>query len=100
MSRLVEYRTGPVAMTPQTKRILILVVGWGFILLGIVGLVLPFLQGVLFIFVGLIILSWEYGWARRLLDKLRTRFPKLGSVADRATARAAGWMKRFSDRRN
>jgi uncharacterized protein len=44
-------------MNAQVKRVVILSVGWGFILLGIVGLFLPILQGVLFLFVGLIILS-------------------------------------------
>jgi uncharacterized protein len=87
-------------MTPQTKRILILIVGWGFVLLGVVGLVLPFLQGVLFIFAGIIILSSEYAWAKRLLEKLRTRFPKIVSIADRAATKAAGWMKRFSEPRS
>jgi uncharacterized protein len=83
-------------MSPQSKRILVLIVGWGFILLGIVGLVLPFLQGILFILIGLIILSSQYAWARLLLSKLRRRFPKIGAVADKAAVRAKGWMRRFS----
>ena len=37
-------------MKPRVKRILILVAGWSFILLGIAGLFLPFLQGVSFSF--------------------------------------------------
>lgn len=49
------------------KRIMILFVGWTFILLGIAGLFLPILQGVLFLLVGLMILSSQYAWARRLL---------------------------------
>jgi uncharacterized protein len=85
-------------MTPQSKRILVFVVGWSFILLGIIGLILPFLQGILFILVGLIILSSQYAWARLLLSKLRRRFPKIGALADRASARTKGWMRRFSSR--
>jgi len=38
---------------PGVKRLLALVVGWGFIALGIVGLFLPILQGVLFLLIGL-----------------------------------------------
>ena len=45
------------------KRILLLIVGWAFILLGIIGLFLPVLQGVLFLLIGLMILSGEYVWA-------------------------------------
>jgi uncharacterized membrane protein YbaN (DUF454 family) len=83
-------------MKPLTKRIVTLSVGWGFILLGIVGLVLPILQGFLFLFVGLVILSSEYVWANRLIAWLRQRFPKLGRVADEATDKAAAWLRRVS----
>jgi len=46
-------------MNARIKRVLVLIVGWGFILLGIVGLFLPILQGVLFLLMGSIILSSE-----------------------------------------
>jgi len=78
-----------------TKRILVLIVGWAFILLGILGLFLPVLQGVLFLLVGLIILSSEYVWAHRLLTKVRERFPKIGRTADRATEKASAWLRRI-----
>jgi uncharacterized membrane protein YbaN (DUF454 family) len=63
-----------------TKRILVLIVGWSFILLGIVGLFLPIL--VLFILTGLIILSSD--------------FPRLGRTADEASAKAAARLQRLS----
>jgi uncharacterized protein len=84
------------AVKSYTKRILILITGWSFIVLGIAGLFLPFLQGVLFLFVGLIILSSEYVWAHRLLTKLKERFPKLGRAADHATEKAKAWLRRIS----
>ena len=83
-------------MKTYTKRILLLIVGWAFILLGIVGLFLPILQGVLFLLVGLIILSSEYVWAHHLLNKIRERFPKLGRTADQATEKATAWLRRIS----
>jgi uncharacterized protein len=83
-------------MQPRSKRILVLIAGWSFILLGIAGLVLPFLQGLLFILVGIIILSAHYAWARLLMTKLRKRFPKMGRVADQAAAKADALVKRFS----
>jgi len=83
-------------MNRRAKRILILIVGWTFILLGIVGLFLPILQGVLFILIGLIILSSEYVWAHHLLTRVRQRFPKLGRIADQATDKAKAWMQRLS----
>jgi uncharacterized membrane protein YbaN (DUF454 family) len=86
-------------MHAQVKRALVLLVGWGFILVGIIGLFLPVLQGVLFLFIGLIILSSEYAWAHRLIAGLRQRFPKVGDIADRAGTRAATWLQRFSRRK-
>jgi uncharacterized membrane protein YbaN (DUF454 family) len=86
-------------MQTRTKRILVLIVGWGFIGLGIAGLFLPILQGVLFILIGLIILSSEYVWAHHLLAKLKQRFPRLGRTADEASAKAAAWLERLSGQR-
>jgi uncharacterized protein len=82
-------------MTQTLKRGLVLFTGWTFILLGIAGLLLPILQGVLFLLIGLIILSSEYVWAHHLLHKLRTRFPKLGANVDRASEKAASWLHRI-----
>jgi uncharacterized membrane protein YbaN (DUF454 family) len=83
-------------MQPGSKRILVLIAGWSFILLGIVGLFLPFLQGVLFILVGIVILSAHYAWARLLMTKLRKRFPKMGRLAHQAAAKAGSLLRRFS----
>ena len=48
--------------------------GLGLIALGIVGLVLPGLQGILFILGGLAILSSHSAIARRLLETLKAKF--------------------------
>jgi uncharacterized membrane protein YbaN (DUF454 family) len=76
------------------KRWLVLISGWGFVALGVAGLFLPFLQGVLFLLIGVTILSTEYAWARKLLQKLRERFPSLTSRLDAAKAQAKAWLKR------
>jgi uncharacterized membrane protein YbaN (DUF454 family) len=57
------------------RRLAIICFGWLFIVLGVAGLFLPVLQGILFLCVGLIILSLEYKWARQILQKGRERFP-------------------------
>ncbi|HET6512032.1 MAG TPA: PGPGW domain-containing protein [Candidatus Kapabacteria bacterium] len=59
------------------KRLLKLSAGWLFIILGILGLFLPFLQGFLFLLIGLFILAQELPWAARLLERLKQRFPKI-----------------------
>ncbi len=86
-------------MNPYAKRVLVLITGWSLILLGIVGLFLPILQGVLFILIGLIILSSEYIWAHHLLGRLRARFPKISRTADEAAIKAGGWLRRLSRQR-
>ena len=70
-------------MTTKWKRISWLLTGWTFIVLGILGLFLPILQGILFLIIGLIILSSEYVWAHKLLNKAKTRFPA-ATVFERA----------------
>lgn len=82
-------------MRSAAKRVAVLLLGWAFVLLGIVGLFLPVLQGVLFLLIGLIILSSEYLWAQKLLQRLRNRFPGVVRKSDEAQARAARWMRRM-----
>lgn len=81
-------------MKARLKRMGVIVAGWAFILLGIVGLFLPILQGVLFLLIGLLILSTEYVWAHHLLQKLRARFPKIAVHMDQAKERAERWVRR------
>jgi uncharacterized membrane protein YbaN (DUF454 family) len=59
----------------MVKRVALIVTGWALLLLGAVGLLLPVLPGVLFLVIGLSILSVEYEWARRWVVALRRRFP-------------------------
>lgn len=59
----------------MVKRVALIVAGWALLLLGTIGLFLPVLPGVLFLFIGLSILSVEYEWARRWFTALRRRFP-------------------------
>jgi uncharacterized membrane protein YbaN (DUF454 family) len=77
------------------KKILVLITGWAFIGVGIIGLFLPILQGVLFIMIGLIVLSTEYHWARRLLDRIQARFPGVARVSHEAAEKAKVWLRRL-----
>ena len=82
-------------MTRRFKRWLVLVTGWGFVVLGVVGLFLPFLQGVLFLLIGITILATEYAWARNLLQKLHDRFPSLSGRIEAAKLRGKRWLERI-----
>jgi uncharacterized protein len=83
-------------MSARIKQVAVIVVGWTFLVLGVLGLFLPFLQGILFLLIGLIILSSEYVWAHHLLNKIRQRFPRIAHMADEASAKAQAWLRRIS----
>ena len=78
-------------MKARVRKILLLLAGWGFLVLGVIGLFLPILQGVLFLMIGLVILSSEYVWAHRLLMKIRNRFPGVAKRWDEAREKAHKW---------
>lgn len=67
-------------MRKQLKRGFILAGAIAFLALGVVGLVLPFLQGILFIAVGLILLSLVSPSVRVFLDRHTVRYPKVHKV--------------------
>lgn len=63
-------------MLPVVKRILKLTLGWLFIILGVLGLFLPLLQGFLFLAIGLAVLSTESTRAKKILIWLKRKYPK------------------------
>jgi uncharacterized membrane protein YbaN (DUF454 family) len=65
-------------------RIAMVALGYGFLVLGVLGLVLPILQGFLFIAVGLLILGRYAPWASRLLDRACATHPRVASVIEKA----------------
>jgi P-type Ca2+ transporter type 2C len=87
-------RFHPTAIQPNKghswnfKRIALITIGWFFIVAGIAGLFLPLLQGVLFLLIGLVILSKEYRWAGMLVSHVGSRFPALHAWLAKAHSRA------------
>jgi membrane protein implicated in regulation of membrane protease activity len=77
----------------RVKPILMQALGYAFLVVGVLGLVLPFLQGILFLLIGLIILAEHAPWARRLLERVRERYPKAGELIDTAEAKAGDWWR-------
>jgi uncharacterized membrane protein YbaN (DUF454 family) len=73
----------------KIKRIGLWCLGWVFLILGVLGLFLPILQGILFILIGLFLLSGTSPWAERLLNKMRERFPKVSQAFDEAKEKAS-----------
>ena len=79
----------------QIRRIVVLIIGWALIALGVVGLFLPVLQGVLFILLGLYVLSRESKTARRWLEHFRSRHPAVDKRLHRWRERVDGWREKL-----
>lgn len=83
-------------MQTTVKRVVRLVLGWTCLVLGVIGLFVPILQGVLLILLGLALLSRDSRWARRCLLKLRLRFPDAYAAMQRVKERMRAMFQRVS----
>ena len=86
-------------MQAKIKSIIVFVLGWGCVGLGIAGLFLPILQGILFLLIGFFILSKEYAWARKVLNKLHSRFPTVAGRFEVASKKTEDWLKQLHGRK-
>ena len=71
---LTQFRTDNSPAKPM-RSLRTMASGWVLLVLGVVGLFLPLLPGIVLLIAGLVVLSREYEWARRLLRYGRERFP-------------------------
>lgn len=78
-------------MKKKVKKILVLVIGIIFIILGLFGLVLPFLQGILFLIIGLILVSLCFPEVRLWINKHTERYPHLFPMINKIEA----WIVKF-----
>ncbi len=85
---------------PNVKAMLRLIFGWIFIVLGVVGLFLPVLQGILFIAVGIALLAHHIPLFARIRNATYSRFPKLKRLVRRVRARIRLAHRRATRRRN
>ena len=79
-------------------RMTILTFGWIFIVLGVLGLFLPILQGILFLAIGGMLLSLESPWAQRIIERLRTRYPAVDKAMIAAQKRTNSIVARIRSR--
>jgi len=61
------------------------ITGYFFIILGIVGLFLPVLQGIFFIIIGLLLLAPESPVVQRMVNTLLEKYPDLAKKVRRQT---------------
>ena len=94
-AKLPDEEKLPARRRSRWKRLLILISGWFFIVLGILGLFLPILQGILFLAIGSYLLSLESPWVRRRMLQLQRRYPKLNATLEEARLRAAHYARKI-----
>ncbi|MBN1613867.1 MAG: hypothetical protein JW950_05320 [Deltaproteobacteria bacterium] len=80
-------------MEQTLKRALRHFFGWFFIILGIIGLFLPFLQGILFIVIGVGILTPEIPLFHKITVRLEARYPEIFKRAHRLKQRFVAFCK-------
>lgn len=56
---------------------MVLTIGIIFVILGLFGLVLPFLQGILFLFIGFFLISFSFPKIRLWIEKYTEKYPHL-----------------------
>lgn len=72
--------------------------GISLLFLGVLGTVLPILQGFLFLALGLFVLRDQYAWAHRGMEKLRRRWPDQVAGVETLEGRMIGWFRRQGER--
>jgi uncharacterized membrane protein YbaN (DUF454 family) len=76
------------------KKLGLLIIGWFFIFLGILGLFLPLLQGILFILIGLAILSTRSETIKKFLKHLEERYPQHHKRVEIWKGKIRNWFKK------
>lgn len=71
----------------RTKQLIRMSLGWFFIVFGVLGLFLPFLQGILFLAVGVALLADHIPFFMKIKKRIYHKFPKLEKLVHREHAR-------------
>ncbi len=82
-------------MKRDARHYIMLSVGWFFIILGILGLFLPILQGILFLAIGMVILSRRSPRVRLMIRKLAKKYPAFGKALKEARIRVDRLREKF-----
>jgi hypothetical protein len=75
-------------------RIAVLTLGWICVVLGVVGLFLPILQGGLFLAIGFALLSLASQWVHLKLRRIFGRWPGIWKRLERFRRKIHGWLHR------
>lgn len=82
-------------MKKHARRIILDTLGWLFVIVGVVGLLLPVLQGILFLIIGLYLLSLNSAWFNGRLERLLKRHPRFASIFEVLDRYAKSFLKKI-----
>ena len=82
-------------MGKHVKRAILDIFGWFFAIIGVVGLLLPVLQGILFLIIGLYLLSLNSEWFNGRLGRLLKKYPRFAHVFEALDAYAKSFLKKI-----
>lgn len=80
-----------VELRPSWKRKL---AGWSLVIFGVVGIILPFLHGMIFLLLGVFMMREQYLWAHNALGPLQRRFPGMMLRMNGMEAKVIAWGRR------
>jgi hypothetical protein len=86
---------GMVELRPSWKR---KTAGFGLMGLGVIGLILPFLNGIIPMALGVFMLRHQYVWAHRALGPLQRRWPAAMTRVEGMEDRTLAWGRRQASR--
>ncbi|PHK95968.1 hypothetical protein CR162_05045 [Pseudoroseomonas rhizosphaerae] len=73
--------------------------GWSLLALGVAGLILPVMNGTLFLLLGIFVLREQHAWSQRALGWCHARWParvdSLGALEKQMVERGRGWAGRL-----
>ncbi len=78
-------------MNKKIKKILVVTVAVICLIFGVLGLVLPFLQGILFLAIGFLLLSFAFPQVRFYIEEHTKRYPRLYKVIEKIE----GWLQKI-----
>ena len=93
-SETLRRRSGRKIVKDRLRRWALLTLAWMCLTVAALSLVIPFLPTTVPVIVGLLILSTEYAWAHRTLERWKVRWPKFAAVVDKVEAKTAHWIGR------
>jgi len=78
-------------MRRKIKKVLILIIGFIFIFLGLLGLVLPFLQGIIFLAIGFALIFFYFPDTRLWVNEHTKKYPQLFTKIEKIEK----WLKKI-----